>query len=133
MRIKGVAGEPLTLDLDLKNHGHTSGSFNPLLLRLDRIGSSETADYRDLNFGETRLILPRRDIVSDGEVVSRPLLLLAGIACRYKMMHEGRRAIVGFLVPGDLVSPWCLEDQKVDFAACASVHVITRLRPVCFA
>lgn len=103
----------------LTTHGHKSGSINPLLLRLDRIGGSETADYRDLHFGEARLILPRRDIVSDGELVSRPLLLLAGIACRYKMMHEGRRAIVGFLVPGDLVSPWFLEDQKVDFAACA--------------
>lgn len=75
--------------------------------------------YHELSFGEPRLVLPRRDIMAEGERVNRPAVLMAGIACRYKMMHEGRRAIIGFLVPGDFISPWFLEDQSVDFGACA--------------
>jgi len=109
----------LNLIADVKHHGHKGGHSNPLLLKLDRMGGTEPADYQELSFGEPRLILPRRDIVAEGEHISRPELLLAGVACRYKMMPEGRRAIIGFLVPGDLVTPWFLEDQRVDFAACA--------------
>lgn len=107
------------LELDLIDRGRKGDNSNPLLLRLDRMGGPETSDYRELSFGDPRGVPARRDIVAEGERVSHPVLLLAGIACRYKMMDEGRRAIIGFLVPGDPVSPWFLGEQRVDFSACA--------------
>ena len=107
------------LQLDLIHHKRERGNSNALLLKLDRRGWPEPAGYHELSFGDPRLTLTRRDIVTEGERLSSPVLLLAGIACRYKMMHEGRRAIIGFLVPGDLISPWFLEEQRVDFSACA--------------
>jgi len=125
------------LELELTHRGHKEGAPNPLLLKLDRMDGLEPADYRQLSFGEPRLVLPRRDIVTEGERVSHPLLLLAGLACRYKMMHEGRRAIIGFLVPGDFITPitpitpWSPEEQRVDFGACAlsPCEIVEHLSP----
>ena len=43
----------------------------------------------------------RSDIVSEGEVPGDVLLVTSGLACRYKLLADGRRQIVAFLIPGD--------------------------------
>jgi CRP-like cAMP-binding protein len=43
------------------------------------------------------------DIVREGEAPASLALLTDGLACRYKSMPDGRRQILGFLIPGDLV------------------------------
>jgi CRP-like cAMP-binding protein len=42
------------------------------------------------------------DIVSDGVLTSSVTVVLAGVACRYKVLSEGQRQILGFVLPGDL-------------------------------
>ena len=46
------------------------------------------------------------DILLQGEMVSESCLLLEGWACRYKTLMDGRRQIIGFVLPGDLCSSW---------------------------
>ena len=62
----------------------------------DRAVLSRAAAERVRNLG------PRLDIVREGERPKSVNLILAGWACRYKQLEDGRRQIVAFLLPGDL-------------------------------
>jgi CRP-like cAMP-binding protein len=92
---------------------------NTLFLKLDRTGWQRLAEREGVTLGEPRLVHPGADILSEGTFAPHPSLLLAGIACRYKMLGDGRRAIVAFLVPGDFVSPCFQQDNKADFGVSA--------------
>lgn len=48
-----------------------------------------------------RQIQPRRDIMREGEQPKVVNLILDGWAIRHKMLEDGRRQILAFLVPGD--------------------------------
>lgn len=49
-----------------------------------------------------RSVNVRRDLIREGEAPRGVLLIVSGWACRYKMLEDGRRQIVSFLVPGDM-------------------------------
>jgi CRP-like cAMP-binding protein len=42
------------------------------------------------------------DIISQGDIPSDLHVVLDGCACRYKVLPDGRRQIIAFLLPGDL-------------------------------
>ncbi len=44
----------------------------------------------------------REDVIRQGSRPEGVFIILDGFACRYKMLPDGRRHIVGYLVPGDL-------------------------------
>lgn len=88
-------------------------------LKLDRTGWVSLAKEEGITFGETRMIHPDGELLAEGAPVSHPRLLLAGIACRHKMLGDGRRAIVAFLVPGDFINSCFLKDHKADFGVTA--------------
>ena len=90
-----------------------------LVRKLDSTGWLALAEREGLALGEPRLVHPGRDILAEGAWVPHPSLLLAGIACRYKMLGDGRRAIVSFLVPGDFVTSCFLQEHKADFGVTA--------------
>ncbi|MEP7246238.1 MAG: Crp/Fnr family transcriptional regulator [Gammaproteobacteria bacterium] len=43
-------------------------------------------------------------------------LILKGFACRYKLLPDGRRQIVGYCVPGDLCDPRMFVLQRTDYS-----------------
>ncbi|WP_322187676.1 Crp/Fnr family transcriptional regulator [Fulvimarina sp. 2208YS6-2-32] len=43
----------------------------------------------------------RQDIIREGDTPDKVFLILAGFACRYKIIEGGRRQIMAYLVPGD--------------------------------
>jgi CRP-like cAMP-binding protein len=45
---------------------------------------------------------PRSDLVSQGDPAQRVHVILDGFACRYRMQTDGRRQVVGLLLPGDM-------------------------------
>lgn len=45
----------------------------------------------------------RRDIVTEGREIEEPLLLLSGWAARVRLLPDGRRQFLSFLLPGDLI------------------------------
>ena len=76
---------------------------NPLLLKL-RFGMDLDAGDRALlgdAFRATRSLEPQQDIVRAGERSSGVHLVLEGFAFRYKLIRDGRRQILGLLLPGD--------------------------------
>ena len=45
---------------------------------------------------------PRDDIIADGAHSGDCHVVLSGLACRYKILRDGGRQIMAFLIPGDL-------------------------------
>lgn len=52
--------------------------------------------------GNVEQVDAKRDIVSEGDKPEHVYLMLQGWAARYKMLPDGSRQIVAFLLPGDL-------------------------------
>jgi len=49
-----------------------------------------------------RHLAPRTNLVSEGDPVQRVSIILEGFACRYRLQTDGRRQVVGLLLPGDM-------------------------------
>lgn len=76
---------------------------NPLVRKLDQAGVLDDADraiLKDLS-SRARRIDGRQDLIRAGDRPENVLLVMDGWACRYKILRNGRRHIMAFLVPGD--------------------------------
>jgi CRP-like cAMP-binding protein len=68
----------------------------------------------------------RRDIIREGDAAPHVILIIDGWAARYKMLPDGRRQIVSFLLPGDLCDHDIFLLDEMD-------HSIGALTPVTYA
>lgn len=50
---------------------------------------------------KVRQVGPGQDLIREGDKPENVLLVLDGFACRYKMLPDGQRQIMAYLVPGD--------------------------------
>ena len=77
---------------------------NPLILKLQQCCRLNQQDHDRLEeiCLRTVTVAAREDIISEGAVPRDVHLVLDGFACRYKILPGGKRAIIAFLVPGDL-------------------------------
>ena len=67
----------------------------------------------------TRFARARADLIREGQTNGVVRMILSGWACQYKVLRDGRRQIIGFLLPGDLCG---LDEhllQRLDHAICA--------------
>src|ERR1700733_5418405 len=77
---------------------------NPLLRKLSnftQLSGEECAAVNECT-QDARDFAAREDVISQGDRTGGVKLLLAGFACRYKVLEDGRRQIVAYFVPGDL-------------------------------
>lgn len=51
---------------------------------------------------DARVVRPRQDVVRQGDVPVDVNVILDGFACRYKVLADGKRQIMAFLIPGDM-------------------------------
>jgi CRP-like cAMP-binding protein len=68
------------------------------------------------------LVCKGPDIVREGAAPTVVKVLLDGAACRYKILPDGQRQIIGFVHPGDLVNPF----NPVDTVSDHAVGALTR-------
>lgn len=71
---------------------------------------------------------PRRIIHRDGEMPSEVFSLLDGWAFRFKLLADGRRQILSFMLPGDFLSLHALQSKPLHF----SVQALTAVRLCAF-
>jgi CRP-like cAMP-binding protein len=90
--------------------------LNPLATKLSQLAGFKIASVEELEFGPRRNVAAHHDILSHGADITHTTLLLSGMAFRYKVMGEGCRAIIGFLVPGDFTNPMVPSRQRLDYA-----------------
>jgi CRP-like cAMP-binding protein len=76
---------------------------NPFIRKLEHANTLLDSDRVRLQSVAlpTRKIAAREDVIREGDNPENVNLVLEGIACRYKYLPNGRRAIVAFLLPGD--------------------------------
>lgn len=65
----------------------------------------------------------RRELIAEGEEITVTHLILSGWAARVRILEDGRRQIINFLLPGDLIGHYG-QDRPV---ASSSVVAITEL------
>lgn len=76
----------------------------PLIRKLEQFQKLSGEDKQALEAaaGEAVDIAPKQDMISQGDRPEHVHLLLEGWACRYKIMRNGDRQIMAYLIPGDL-------------------------------
>jgi CRP-like cAMP-binding protein len=78
---------------------------NPLAMKLEQFARFSEEDHRTLGLlakHNIRHAGAREDLIHEGDEPRYVKLVLEGWAIRHKMLEDGRRQIVAFLVPGDL-------------------------------
>jgi CRP-like cAMP-binding protein len=76
---------------------------NPLIMRLEH-GAALTDEDRARLIALTanpRRVPARTDLIHENEKPRDIHLIIQGLACRYKLLADGSRAITAFLIPGD--------------------------------
>ena len=79
--------------------------MSPLVRKLEqfvRLSSADRAFLTRAASERLRKFGPRVDIVREGERPKDVQLVVAGWACRYKQLEDGRRQVVSFFLPGDI-------------------------------
>lgn len=75
-----------------------------LLQRLTQFVSLSAEESRALEaaVGPARLYRPHEELTREGEQAAHVAVLVSGFAYRYRVLPDGRRQIVSYLIPGDL-------------------------------
>ena len=76
---------------------------NVLTRKLEKFAPLSTEDRSLLDeiIRPTRTVPADNDLIREGQSSNEVRLILKGFACRYKMLPNGRRQIVAYLIPGD--------------------------------
>jgi CRP-like cAMP-binding protein len=77
---------------------------SPLLKKLVQFSDFSEEDQRlvnELTSERQKEYAAREDIIREGEHSDDIHVVLTGLACRYKILEDGSRQIMAFLVPGD--------------------------------
>jgi CRP-like cAMP-binding protein len=92
-----------------------------LVRKLEQFTKLSEAEKRAIGAAPTRIRLVglRQDIVSDGSQPTDISLISDGFACRYKVLDDGRRQILAFLIPGDICDLRALLLRRIDFGVAA--------------
>lgn len=107
---------------------------NMLARKLQRFSelAREDIDYLDDVIGPPAVLTPRRDIIREGEAPEDVFVLISGLACRYKLLRNGRRQLVALLVPGDLCNLHMMVLDRMDHSVgalsqCLAVRIPKRI------
>ena len=88
----------------MKSSLHEEALSNSLLRKLSSIADLSD-DEKQAILGmpaNVKVFETDTDIVRDGDRPSDCALILSGFVCRYKILPDGRRQIMGFYIPGDI-------------------------------
>jgi CRP-like cAMP-binding protein len=77
----------------------------PAIRRLADLGPLDDGELNFLLTSTTsrRKFSPHREILAEGKPIEESSMVLQGWACRSRIFRDGRRQILGFLLPGDLI------------------------------
>lgn len=108
------------------------GPADRLFHRLEQYAPLPAGDRAALleSLTADREFAPREDLVHERRPVEGVYLILEGFACRYKLLPDGRRQIVGLLLPGDICDMRVFLLRRMDHSICALSHVRAKLLPV---
>lgn len=82
-----------------------AGAVNSFVSRLQVLNGMPEEEAMRITrcLGQPRTVLPRHELAVEGERLHAPRVLLEGWGCRVKLLSDGRRQIVGMLLPGEVI------------------------------
>jgi CRP-like cAMP-binding protein len=106
------------------------GCGDPFVMRLRTLSELSTQDVASLHatIDAEITVKKRRDLILEGYAVSRLCFVRDGFAARYKVLRDGKRQIVKFILPGDVVG---LPASFLDRAANSVIAVTDMVLQVC--
>lgn len=101
---------------------------NPLIRKLEVFAALGEDDRQLLDqlIGESLVIEARVDLITEGDTPTHVQLILEGFACRYKVLPDGRRQIMAYLIPGDFCDLHVFILKEMDH----SIGALSRCRVV---
>jgi len=107
---------------------------NPLVEKLGRFVKLATADREMINrisVERVRDYGAHQDVIREGDRPQHINLILAGWACRYKVLEDGRRQVIAFFLPGDMcdLNVFVLREMDHSIGAITPVTVSEISRP----
>lgn len=102
----------------------------PAVTRLAALAALDRVSLARLEVAveSAHLLKPREELLSEGSAVGEPQLIVSGWAARVRVLSDGRRQFLSFLLPGDLVG-LCSQPRPL---AVSTVAALTPLS-VCIA
>jgi CRP-like cAMP-binding protein len=102
-----------------------------LVRKLERFCSLTDEEQRALTsaLSSERNFDPREDLIHERKPTEGVFVILEGFACRYKLLQDGRRQIVGFLFAGDMCDMRVFLLKRMDHSICALSPVTAALIP----
>lgn len=103
---------------------------NPWTLKMEQFTAFSDMEKRRLDDLVSRNQIdhaPKEDIIGDGAHSANCHVVLSGLACRYKMLPDGRRQIMAFLIPGDLCDAEIFVLKVMDHGVSAIIPTRTAL------
>ena len=78
--------------------------LQPFLKKLERRFVLSDSDVAALKRASAHVVRVgrRTDLISEGDAPDHIHLIRSGLACRYKVLADGKRSIVAYLLPGDI-------------------------------
>lgn len=108
--------------------GAQARTMDPIvpLTRLHALAPINDADEARLKEAvrRCRLVPARRDIWLEGEPIVCPTMIVSGWACRSRLLSDGRRQILGFLLPGDIIG-MCRQPDPIAVSAVNAITPVT--------
>lgn len=93
---------------------------NLLTRKLELFGALPEDDRRFLDkiVGTATKRVAHEDLVQEGDIPEFVHLIVEGFACRYKLLEDGRRHIMAYLIPGDFCDAHIFILKTMDHAIC---------------
>jgi CRP-like cAMP-binding protein len=81
-----------------------TGAASPFIRKLEAFNALSDEDRQMLAriSAEPEAVAPHTDLACEGERPRGVYLIMEGMACRHKRLHDGARQIMAYLLPGDL-------------------------------
>jgi CRP-like cAMP-binding protein len=111
--------------MTLPRLSHRDTPWHPVLRRFAALALLDGAAEEALSAAlqKSRTMPPRHELLIEGQEIGEPLILVDGWAARTRMLEDGRRQIMNFTLPGDMIG---LCDQ-VDPIASSTMIALTRI------
>jgi CRP-like cAMP-binding protein len=104
--------------------------LNPWTMKMEQFTAFSDMERRRLDeliSGKRDHHAPKDDIIADGAHSNHCHVVLTGLACRYKLLPDGGRQIMAFLVPGDLCDAEIFILKVMDHGVAAITPTTTAL------
>lgn len=98
----------------------------PAVLRMEALTPLDPVARQALQaaVARSRKIAPRRELMIEGREIRETLLVVRGWAARVRILGDGRRQIMNFTLPGDLVG-LCAQDRPVASATIVAMTPVS--------